>query len=175
MFVAMRSSMVQMSMSASSAEGEWGFPVRVIVVMPPFLAARSASRMLGLLPLVDSAIKTSPGRPCASTPREKTLSKPKSFPTQVRCVGSLIEIAERASRFFRNRPANSSATCIESDIEPPFPHVSTRPRSRKQAAIIEAARPTEETDSSRAMKFVNRSRACDNPSTTAAIRSASCI
>ena len=47
------------------------------------LACRSAAMMFGLLPEVEIAMATSPGRPSASIWRAKILSKPRSLPAAV--------------------------------------------------------------------------------------------
>ena len=60
------------AVQAAFASAESACPTRPIVDSPLFWAEDTAASTLGLLPLVEMASNTSPGAPCASTPRANT-------------------------------------------------------------------------------------------------------
>jgi hypothetical protein len=74
--VAVESASTQMASSLIAASGFGAGPVSAQVVTPVSCAALTAASTLGLVPLVDNAISTSPGRPCARTPRANISSGP---------------------------------------------------------------------------------------------------
>lgn len=74
--VAVPAASTQIASSHMPASSLGAGPVSAQVTMPTSCAALTAAITLRLAPLVDSATSTSPGRPCARTPRANTSSSP---------------------------------------------------------------------------------------------------
>jgi hypothetical protein len=74
--VAVVEASTQTASSHMAANGFGAGPDNAHVVRPVSWAALTAASTLGLVPLVDKAIRMSPGLPCARTPRAKISSPP---------------------------------------------------------------------------------------------------
>src|SRR2546422_688953 len=114
-------------------------PVRATWKAPRRAPASTPRTILGLLPLVESATKTSPGETSDSICRAKTCSKPLSLLAAVSTDGLVVSAsAARPGRSARSRTTSSAAMCCASAALPPLPKNTSFPPSRSAAAAFTA-------------------------------------
>ena len=111
----------------------------------------------GLLPLVESATRTSPGATSDSTCRSKMRSNPKSLPAAVRTEEFVVRAsAARLGRSLCSRTVSSAAKCCASAALPPLPKKTTLPPRARASAERSAKDSMRASNSSEKLCFTRQ-------------------